>query len=349
MMQKKIVHGTVVLGVALLLFAFQNCSGGDLPEAAQGVTPMSSIAPLKLVVPQPAMGPSSTLILSASGGTPPYRFSIVSGPVTVNADTGVVTSSTTAGTIAARVTDSTDQTSDGSLAVDLSLAPVLAGSLELVAAGTAAQAFVVPTYHTLTIEVWGAGGGGGGASGDGTNRDGKDGGASSVVGGGLNLSASGGLHGTTCFVNAQGGTSGRGGTLPTMGNATNTAGGNGVAPKIENVNGVFVFTGAPGGPGANGGAGGTVSYAQPRFTGAGGEAPGGGGGGSGYLDAAANNCLSGSGGGGAYLKSTFTSLSQVPVGTALTLVVGAGGAGTATGVQPIAGAGANGKIKIVWN
>jgi alpha-tubulin suppressor-like RCC1 family protein len=69
---------------------------------------------------------ANTKTFTASGGTGPYTYSVVSGPGTINSSTGVLTPSGTPGTITVRVTDSVAATSNATVTVyaAISLSPV---------------------------------------------------------------------------------------------------------------------------------------------------------------------------------------------------------------------------------
>lgn len=172
--------------------------------------------------------------------------------------------------------------------------------------------FTVPNFNSLTVEVWGGGGSGAGGGGTGGNN-----GASSSWNG--TVVANGGTRGLGDFSPGSGGTA--------SGGDTNTTGGN------AQING--------GGNSPNGGLGGPdgVVGNWPTNTNGLGQAPGGGGAGH-------DPGEDGGGGGGGYSRKTY-SPGQLTVGASIGIVVGAGGAQTAT-TYPGA-AGQVGRVSISWN
>lgn len=96
---------------------FDSCTGHGSPD--NGTTPgQVQISPTVKTV-----GTSQAFTVTAYDGTPPYTYSIVSGPGSINSATGGF-SSGSEGDVVIRVTDSTGQTSDGNLKV------VTVGSLD---------------------------------------------------------------------------------------------------------------------------------------------------------------------------------------------------------------------------
>lgn len=189
--------------------------------------------------------------------------------------------------------------------------------------------FTVPSYETLTVEVWGGGGGGTGAPYD--AAAGHSGGASSWDG---TLAAAGGAGGPANYTPGGAGGSGSGGT-------TNLTGGKGEA-------GVNFSYGGAGGAGANGGAGGarTNRGSSPGIVnGHPGTAPGGGGSGAVYSTARVSHSGAGAGGGG-YASRAYTAGAYAS-GSTITVVVGAGGAGGYYNASA-GGNGAPGQVKITW-
>jgi len=199
--------------------------------------------------------------------------------------------------------------------------------------------FTIPQYNLLTVHVWGAGGAGG--SGYASANYSANGG-NSVAFGITAQGGGGGQGGLGYRTVATGG--GIGGTS-TNGNIVNISGGNGddyyASPS---------YTIKSGGAGANGGAGGNGASAivYGGSNGYPGTVPGGGGGASYYDSGGGAWAHTVSGGGGSYGQSQFTYYIY-PKGSTTTITVGAGGAADLGDVSTSrGGAGANGKVYIVW-
>lgn len=197
-------------------------------------------------------------------------------------------------------------------------------------AGT--HTFTIPSYKTLTVEVWGGGGGGGSNA----NKE--------QVGG------SGGQSSFAKSVIARGGKGGQAGIKNTVvfGGAGGTAQGGDVNKAGDaGTNGKASGSGS-GGNAPNGGAGGKGASAPADTTpveGKNGSAPGGGGSGTAKTmdDGSFNN---GAGGGaGGYAKKTYAQGELAP-GTQVVVVVGAGGKGSTTNAD--GGSGARGEVRITW-
>jgi len=187
--------------------------------------------------------------------------------------------------------------------------PCVAGSQTLTTAG--ATTFSVPTYVSLTVQLWGGGGGGAAYLPANMSSAGGDSSFNQTV------VAGGGQSGTT----GKGGTA-SGGTINTPGtDATGIAGGD--APD-------------------DGGAGGSVStlldscadvlYGSPAGDGQDGSAPGGGGQGDvtcqlDWLQAMGWGEYGTGGGSGGYVSVTYAA-GQLAPGSTVPVVVGAGGAGS---------------------
>ncbi len=193
--------------------------------------------------------------------------------------------------------------------------------------------FTVPSYGTLTVQVWGAGGGG--AS---TMVNGSSGSNSQVTGGAASLVAYGGKNGLCGgFECGQSPNGGAGGAA--SGGDTNSAGSSGA-----NLSGI---TGGAGGASPNGGAGGSGGYIGTP--GSAGTSPGGGGGGAGVTYGMIGG---GGGGGGGYADKNFPA-GTIAVGNTLTVVVAAGGPGGEDrtpyneGFRK-GGSGAPGRVTITW-
>ena len=185
--------------------------------------------------------------------------------------------------------------------------------------------FTVPAsgWSTLTVTVDGAGGSGGHDQVGGSNAGGNSSFNSSVIGGGAN-------GGSNAFYTSGPIPGGAGGTA--SGGDTNTSG---------NVGGTAPYGGGPGAGGTSAAGASGGSGAQGGVAGNG-AAPGGGGGGSNP----SLNCASGGGGGGRAVKTYNTS--TLTPGASITVVVGAGGASRAPGVNQ-SGAGGDGKVYIAWS
>lgn len=182
--------------------------------------------------------------------------------------------------------------------------------------------FTVPSYATLTVQVWGGGGGGGSAY-NAASTDGTAGDQSSFNG---TLVGGGGGAGFGVVTNS--GAGGSGGTA--SGGDVNTTGNPGTA-------GVDFGSGGSGGSAPNGGTGGTAGAPGNP-----GGAPGAGGGGG-------TNAFNGGGGGsGGYVSKAYTS-GQLTPGAGVTVIVGSGGAGGVAGNSiSNGGAGAAGQVSITY-
>ena len=192
-------------------------------------------------------------------------------------------------------------------------------------------AYVIPSYNTLTVEMWGGGGGGGATSG----TAGGSGGATSGSGFGA-IADGGGGGGCPQGAYRSIGSAGSGGTA-SGGNLTNTNGNPGVYYAI-------------GGTAPFGGTGGTRATS---YMGSGGNGnPPGGGGAGGYYDNGAGYWVWGGGGGsGAYVKSVFNSVNMGSpvIGSTIDITIGSGGAkGVTNNAGGSGGTGGAGKIIISW-
>ena len=155
--QKSLFVAIVTLGICVAVF--QNC-GQSLSEAdledqnstAGTGTPVTVPDPLLLAVGAASMSTSSTLAINASGGTPPYVFSVDSGPGSIIAGP-FVQSGGSAGTINLRVTDAAGATTVSSVVVN---APAPAGlPCTLPWGGTIAHQASVTAYQTGTVACMG--------------------------------------------------------------------------------------------------------------------------------------------------------------------------------------------------
>jgi len=183
--------------------------------------------------------------------------------------------------------------------------------------------FNVPSYNTITIEVWG-GGGGGSFYDRGTLANGGDGGTSTASIAQGTLTATGGQGGLLWNGPSSVGGSGFG----PAGSTTASGGGSAQAQP-------YPTGGAGAGPG--GGAGGYYLTNGGR-----GGTPGGGGAGYSTLSPGGNFRSASGGGGGGYVSYTTTDY----VGSTISLTVGAGGDG-AFGVPDADGG--TGTVKITWS
>lgn len=102
---------------------------GNISIATVAINSALNITPSSFLIAVPG-----TKSFSASGGVSPYVYSIITGPGSINSASGVYTS-TGAGSVIIRVTDSMNNTSDGTLDVNAALsasptsATVIAGSV----------------------------------------------------------------------------------------------------------------------------------------------------------------------------------------------------------------------------
>ena len=337
---KKSIVGIAGLGLLTggLLFGFQNCSSGSLPDVSTQASLAVAPTPTEIKLSfSPSMDVDSSQTIIPTGGTAPYTFMLTSGPGSIGLLTGAYSSGATGGSAVIMVADSLGQQQMASILVNSPVPKITAGTITV----TSAQSFAVPAFNTLTIEVYGGGGGGGALTAakaaGGYATAGQPGGTSSVTGGGLNISAYGGGAGNPGGVNYADGAPGDGGGA-VGGVDVNTAGSAGSGPQ----NG-----GAAAGP--EGGAGGVSQARQDGgYYSVPGTAPGGGGSAFG-LSQGNYRGFAGGGGGGGYAKTTISAQASLPIDTKLQLVVGAGGLAGLDGPRnPQAGVGAVGKIKITW-
>lgn len=197
------------------------------------------------------------------------------------------------------------------IALFVVLAPSMsfAGTQTYTSPGT--YSFTVPAFQSLTVQVWGGGGGGGNYV-----HYGSAGGNSSFAG----VTGGGGNPGGPAAAT----TGGPGGGA--YGGGTNTIGNPGTYD--------WTWKYGTGGAAPNGGAGGSGS----TYTGYSGGIPGGGGG----------SPVRGSGGGSAGYASATWNAGGLTAGSAVTVVVGAGGAGAPTTDGYTSGAGGAGRVSISW-
>ncbi len=107
------VRRTLIHGLLLLLLSLASCKEGVFYGALgdQIVSGPVTIAPAAGTIAD-----GTSLTFSATGGTRPYTYSVVSGPGTINSSTGVFSASG-GGTAVIRVTDKNKKTSDATINV----------------------------------------------------------------------------------------------------------------------------------------------------------------------------------------------------------------------------------------
>ncbi|MBP9669308.1 MAG: hypothetical protein KBE09_03395, partial [Candidatus Pacebacteria bacterium] len=215
-----------------------------------------------------------------------------------------------------------------------------AGSQTFSTAGT--YSFTIPSYDTLTVQVWGGGGGGGGSTFHPGNPYGPagTGGQSSFQ----SLIADGGAGGNRNVVLS---TSAGGAGGSASGGSVNTAGNAGLSIQSP------TLSGGSGGSAPNGGTGGAggawYSNGSP------GNSPGAGGGGASrqstmQRNGSSPNSGAGGGGSGGYTSYTYTA-GSLSVGASVPVVVGAGGNGgyaISSAYYQNGGSGAPGQVTITW-
>lgn len=214
--------------------------------------------------------------------------------------------------------------------------PASTGSITYATPST--NTFTVPLYrNALTVEIWGAGGGGGGYGSSAVYS--YTGGTSSFYDAYAYGGGGGQMAGTSRYGGNVYGAGGSGGT-PVNGNTIALAGNAGYAGD-SGVTGVGA--GAP-----YGGGNATPGFRQtPAQYG---TVPGGGGAGFYYDTGGKFPAVAGGGGSGAYAKSIWAA-GSFAVGSAITVIVGAGGqSGTdaSGGYYPYGGVGGDGKIIVTW-
>jgi hypothetical protein len=214
----------------------------------------------------------------------------------------------------------TNNTSTTTLSYDLQSADVT----RILTSGSGT--FTVPSYTTLTVELWGGGGGGGASSSGTTGGSGGTGGSTTFSAPTGTLTANGGAGGTGAHDEVANGSGGAGGTA--SGGDSNVTGNAG---------------GSISGPGGNAPSGGDGNVrVGSSWTGQSGNLPGGGATG-GYTNLAG----AGSGGSGGYSKKTYTA-GQLTPGSTISYSVGAGGT-AGSGTTRNGGVGAIGGIRVTVN
>lgn len=196
-------------------------------------------------------------------------------------------------------------------------APTTPGSQDFPFPGN--YTFTIPTYSTLIIQVWGAGGGGGNIEGA---LGGGIGGASTI----LSLTAGGGQGGANPSQQGGPGGTASGGDINLAGSRGQN--GNQFSPSNPSPEG------GVGGNSPNGGNGGFPSN-NGGFPGAGG---------GGRLFTGFGTIIGSGGGGGGYVQKTFAPGDLTP-GNVISLTVGVKG----LGASPQSGSGADGRVFISWN
>lgn len=269
---------------------FTNCAKSLPPQVSKTTNLSNEPAPPAPVPLTASYAPAIVRILATAtvtpfGGKSPYVMSKLAGAGTFDAATGVYTAPNVPEEATIRVTDNTGTIID----IKIPIVP-----LE-VTAGTKSfspgnSTFTVPTYNSLLVEVWGAGGGGQ---------------ACGVVYPGIPVCNGGNSGGASVFganlLVAQGGQGVNGGSA--SGGTINVKGENG---NYNNYN-------CPGlGGGAGGPAGILIATRQGNF-------PGGGGNGT------CNGWGANGGGGGGYSAREYLP-GQLAVGAAIPVSVGSGGA-----------------------
>lgn len=116
MKSKSLIVLGLIMVTSLVFGAFQNCAESvNLPDSQNSTssssTDNSASSSLQISISSTTMAPSGSLLLSASGGTPPYVFSVVSGPGSI-VSSEYLQAGSSEGTIVVRVTDSDGATSD---------------------------------------------------------------------------------------------------------------------------------------------------------------------------------------------------------------------------------------------
>lgn len=189
--------------------------------------------------------------------------------------------------------------------------------------------FTVPSYNTLTVEVWGGGSSGVGVVQSVGGTSAHSGGPSSVST--LGLTSGGGTG-------PAGGASSGAGATGSGGNTSNTQGGTGTYTPVVS---------STGGGAANGGASVTLAVSTGSSNGVNGNAPGGGG--TSNSDVGNYGC---GGPAGGYTKSVYTFGNGPAPGSSVAYSVGAGGAAVVVAAVSgfgTSGAGANGQVKFTWS
>lgn len=119
---------SVVLLAAFALLSLGACDNFDLYTMLDGRPPSGDdgggggdVVPLALSVAEISLYAGGTYALSATGGVPPYQYSVSQGSGTIDASSGLYTAPAQPGTETVRVTDLVDSTSEATVHV---LAPI---------------------------------------------------------------------------------------------------------------------------------------------------------------------------------------------------------------------------------
>lgn len=107
------VRGTSIIGLFLLLLSLASCKEGPFYTA---LGDQVAKIPLRIAPASATIVDLTSMTFSATGGVPPYTYSKVSGPGSVNRATGVFLASG-GGTVRVRVTDKKKETSDATIIV----------------------------------------------------------------------------------------------------------------------------------------------------------------------------------------------------------------------------------------
>ena len=123
--------------VLFTFFVLAQCDQFILYDELRNGAPQSLGAQLAIAPAAATLTAHSSLTFSATGGVPPFFFSVVSGSGTIDASTGMYTAPPGAGTDSVRVTDSAGQTNDAVITVTAAGALAISPpSVSLVTNGT---------------------------------------------------------------------------------------------------------------------------------------------------------------------------------------------------------------------
>jgi hypothetical protein len=117
-MSRHVLIGSILTLVTTLVFYFVNCAGGlpdNLSQQSSTEGPLSiSVSPPQITTAQPASA-------RATGGTPPYSFSVVQGTAQIDSE-GTITQAAV-GNVQVKVVDANSGTASASLTVAAVQAP----------------------------------------------------------------------------------------------------------------------------------------------------------------------------------------------------------------------------------
>ncbi|HTP57444.1 MAG TPA: hypothetical protein VMM82_00915, partial [Spirochaetia bacterium] len=131
---------------AILLLALASCQNTSFYSVLGNKAQIQALAisPSSTTVP-----PNGTIQFSATGGAPPYTFSILSGVGTIDASTGLYTAPATPGTTIVQVMDKNGATAKATVTnVDYSVTAITPPSTSLYAGGTASGSFTLQNIGT---------------------------------------------------------------------------------------------------------------------------------------------------------------------------------------------------------